>query len=101
MEEVKVNSTLEQLEDFKESVLWNDISRELKAWSIGFQGEMLSIVDSAASENPSTATVLLHMGDLNGRQKAIDYVLNILDVFADLKREEIEQKKLEKESEVS
>lgn len=101
MEEVKVNSTLEQLEDFKESVLWNDITRELRSWSIGFQGEMLSIVDSAASENPSTASILLHMGDLNGRQKAVDYVLNILDVFADLKREEIEQKKQDKESEVS
>ena len=101
MEEVRINSTLEQIEDHKESVIWGDIVRELKAWSIGFNGEMLSIVDSAASENPSTASVLLHMGDLNGRQKAIDYMFNILDVFADLKKEEIERRKIEKDSEVS
>jgi len=26
----------------------------------------------------------LHMGDLNGRQKAVDYMLSLLDVFIDI-----------------
>ena len=95
---MKVNATREAIEDFKESILWNDISREIKAWKKGFNIEMLNIVDDAASENPSTAQVLLHMGDLNGRQKAVDYFLSILDVFLDT----IEiQKEDDKETEVS
>jgi len=76
-----VNTTRDQIEEFKESVLWNDIVNELNDWKEGFNLEMMSIVDNAADENPSTASVLMHMGDLNGRQKAVDYVLGILDVF--------------------
>ena len=84
MNELKVNASQDQIEELKESVIWSDITRELRSWEKGFNSEMLSIVDDAASENPSTASVLLHMGDLNGRQKAIDYVLSILDVFLDI-----------------
>jgi hypothetical protein len=79
--EVRVNATRGQIEEFKSSVLWQDITKELRAWQHGFNLEMLSIVDEAESGNPSTASVLLHMGDLNGRQKAIDYILGIPDVF--------------------
>jgi len=95
MEEVQINATLDQIAELKESIIWNDIVRELTAWKVGFEGEMSSIVDDAEKTNPSTASVLLHMGDLNGRQKAVDYVLNILDVFTDLKNEEIEMKNQE------
>lgn len=76
-----VNSTKDQIEEFKESILWTDIKRELLAWKRGFAEEMSTIVDEAAMENPSTAAVLLHMGDLNGRQKAVDYILALPDVF--------------------
>ena len=95
MEEVTINATLDQIEELKKSIIWGDITRELTAWKTGFNTEMLSIVDDAEDKNSSTATVLLHMGDLNGRQKAVDYVLSILDVFSDLKKEEIEMKKQE------
>lgn len=81
LEEVQIHCTKDQLNDFKESVLWKDIVTELEAWSEGFKREMLSIVDDSATENPSTASVLLHMGDLNGRQKAVEYFLNLPDVF--------------------
>ena len=76
-----VRSTKGEIEELKKSLLWKDIERELGAWKKGFNIEMLSIVDDAATENPSTATVLLHMGDLNGRAKAIDYLLGLLDMF--------------------
>ena len=45
---------------------------------------MMSVVDDAADSNPSTASVLLHMGDLNGRQKAVDYMLSLPDIFLQL-----------------
>ncbi|MHA1806538.1 MAG: hypothetical protein ACTSX2_03060 [Candidatus Thorarchaeota archaeon] len=81
---IVVNATRLQIEEFKSSVLWQDIKRELELWSKGFEDEMKNIVDDAESKNPSTASVLLHMGDLNGRMKAVAYVLNILDVFLDV-----------------
>lgn len=81
MEQITIRTTLDEIEKFKESLLWADITEELQSWKEGFRREQDSIVDDAASNNPSTASVLLHMGDLNGRQKAVDYFLTILDVF--------------------
>jgi hypothetical protein len=79
--EVQVLSSIGELEDFKESTIWADFKRELKAWKEGFEAENLTIVDNAASENPSTANVLLHLGDINGRVKAVNYMLSLPDVF--------------------
>jgi len=93
--ELTVNATKAQIENFKESILWQDIRRELSFWSEGFNREMKSIVDNAEGRNPSTASVLLHMGDLNGRMKAVEYFLNLPDVFLDV----LEAKKDESRSE--
>ena len=93
MEEMRVRVSKEAVEEFKESILWADIVEELKSWKEGFNREMLSIVDDAEGNNPSTASVLLHMGDLNGRQKAVDYFLSLPDVFIDLISTEKEDKK--------
>jgi len=79
--ELVVQATKDQIEEFKESILWSDIVKELENWKEGFNSEMMSIVDESADTNPSTASVLLHLGDLNGRQKAVDYFLGILDMF--------------------
>lgn len=81
MEGVKVNASRDAILDFKKSILWNDIVKELESWQKGFISEMLSIVPNAESDNPTTATVLLHMGDLSGRQEAVDYLLSLPDVF--------------------
>lgn len=85
METIEIYATKDQLEGFKESVIWNDISRELTSWKEGFEMELRTMVDDAAETNPSTANFLLHMGDLNGRIKAVDYMLSILDVFIQIK----------------
>ena len=84
MEGIQVRVSKEAIEEFKESILWADIIEELKSWKEGFNREMQSIVDDAEGNNPSTASVLLHMGDLNGRQKAVDYFLSLPDVFLDI-----------------
>lgn len=97
MNEVSVNATIDQIDALKNSIIWADITNELNAWKHGFALEQQSIVDDAATENPSTASVLLHLGDLNGRQKAVDYMLSILDVFRDIKLAEIEERKQQKE----
>lgn len=97
MDELKVNASRDQIEDLKGSILWSDITRELESWKEGFNIEMLNIVNDAETENPSTASVLLHMGDLNGRQKAANYFLSILDVFIDILETQKEDKE-EKET---
>ena len=81
---VEVNSTKAQIRRFKKSILWDDITKELDFWAEGFAMERDAIVDNAASENPSTAAVLLHLGDINGRKKAVAYFKQILDVFIDV-----------------
>lgn len=81
MDLINIRATKDQIIDLKESILWADITAELEVWKQGFNDEMMSIVDNAADTNPSTAAVLLHMGDLNGRQKAVDYLLSLPDVF--------------------
>lgn len=90
-----VNATKGQIEAFKDSVLWQDICRELDFWTEGFAVEQDVIVDNAAKDNPSTASVLLHLGDLNGRKKAIAYLKQILDVFLDVLEDKKDDSKRE------
>ena len=81
MEQLELRTTKDAIEEFMQSVLWADICQELNSWRQGFEFERNSIVDDAAENNPSTASVLLHLGDLNGRIKAVDYMLSIPEVF--------------------
>ena len=92
MEAIQVRTSIEAIEEFKKSILWADMIEELNSWKEGFNQEMLSIVDDAEGNNPSTASVLLHMGDLNGRQKAVDYMLSLPDVFLSLLQEKKEDR---------
>lgn len=80
-EEIIIKATKNQIEEFKSSMIWIDFIEELNSWKEGFKREMDSIVDDAGSNNPSTASVLLHMGDLNGRIKAVNYMLSLPDIF--------------------
>ena len=93
-----VNSTKYQIEELRDSVLWADIVRELETWKQGFVHEALSIVDDADKDNPSSAKVLLHLGDINGRVKAIDYLLSLPEIFLSVleeKRNDSERKSAE------
>lgn len=81
LDEVRIRVTKGDVEEFKNSILWKDIRRELAAWKRGFDSELKSIVDNAATSNPSTASVLMHIGDINGRVKTVDYMLSLPDVF--------------------
>lgn len=86
--EIKRKATKDAVEEFKNSLLWADIVDELNFWKEGFANEQDGIVEDAAVSNPSTASVLLHLGDINGRKKAVDYMLSILDLFLSEKEEE-------------
>ena len=93
MEKLELRTTRDQVEEFKESILWADIVQELNFWKEGFSIEQDLIVDEAAEKNQSTASVLLHIGDLNGRKKAVDFMLDILDMFLSMMETKVEDKK--------
>ena len=77
-QEVRVNATKDQIEDFKKSILWKDIRRELKMWKDGCKDEYGRTVGDSIT---SGANILTHLGDIHGREMSIDYFLSILDVF--------------------
>jgi len=94
--EIRVNSSKFEIEQFKESIVWKDIKRELAIWKTGFRKEQENIVSDAADTNPSTASVLLHMGDLNGRMKAVDYLLSLPNIFLQLLEDQKDDLKRER-----
>jgi hypothetical protein len=72
-----INGTQEQYRNLLESLVWKDIVRELECWKKGFDIELNGIADDAKSNNPSTASVLIHMGSISGMKKAVDYVMGL------------------------
>lgn len=94
---VEVYATKGQIEDFKESLLWKDIVRELDKWKQGFAEEMFVIVETSHDENPSSASVLMHLGDLHGRAKAVDYLQQLPDIFLEIVKSKSVQNSNEEE----
>lgn len=76
--QVVVNATKDQIEEHKNSILWKDIKRELGMWKDGCKDEYGQTVGNSIA---SGANILTHLGDIHGREMAIDYFLSILDVF--------------------
>ena len=92
-QEVLVNATKDQIKEFKDSILWNDIKRELEMWKDGCKSEYGQTVGDSIT---SGANILTHLGDIHGREMSIDYFLSILDVFlAVLGKDEDEDEKEE------
>ncbi len=79
--EIIVKATKEQINEFKESFLWDDIVNELNSWKEGFEQEMISITEDIAENNLTTASVLTHIGDISGRIKTVNYLLSLPDIF--------------------
>lgn len=92
--EIAINSTKIQIEEFKDSLIWKDMVNELDVWKKGFDIERANIVDDAATDNPSTASVLLHLGDINGRIKTVEFVKNLPDIFLEIIAIRTEEEKL-------
>jgi hypothetical protein len=86
MKELNIRSTRNQIEEFKESFLWLDIQDELKTLAeralieYDLVGEEL-ITDDGSKRVPTTGETLIHLGEIKGRRKAVQYFLSILDIF--------------------
>lgn len=89
MEEIKVRSTKDQIEEFRNSFLWLDIKDELHRLSRRAQLEYDIVGEPHTDDNgnfvvPTTSETLIHIGDIKGRRKAVSYFLSILDIFLSL-----------------
>lgn len=89
---MKVYSTKAQIENFKESLIWKDICRELDFWVEGFNHEAESIVDTIKNENLSTAATLTWIGNIDGRKKAVEYMKQLPDIFLSILNDAKEEK---------
>lgn len=81
-----IRTTKSEIESFKESSLWLDIVDELNELSLKAQLEYdlvgePHIDDQGYKIIPNSSETLIHLGDIKGRRKAVNYFLNILDVF--------------------
>lgn len=83
-----VSATKVQIEEFRESLLWQDIIEEIEKWSDNSKQEPLAIVAESSETNPSTATVLMRIGHASGIQNAVVYFKGILDTLLSMKEAE-------------
>lgn len=86
MEEIKIRATRDQIEEFKQSMLWLDIKDELERLSIRARLEYDLVGEPHVDDEgykvvPTTSETLIHLGDIKGRRKAVSYFLSILDIF--------------------
>lgn len=81
-----IRATRTSIEEFKESMLWLDIQDELVELSrratieYDLVGEP-RIDDTGHKIVPNTSETLIHLGDIKGRRKAIQYFLSIPDLL--------------------
>ena len=93
MKELEVKSTRDQIEEIKISMFWKDVNDELSRLreSLNVEYEFIgepkikSDEDGRKSEiYPTTAEVLIHLGELKGRKKAIEYFLALPEIFLNI-----------------
>jgi len=82
-----MNATKSQVEDFKESLLWKDIKRELVEWKKMAKDEYSQVVGDAINDPTTTSNTLMHLGSLYGREATIDHLLVMPDVFLQILEE--------------
>ena len=80
-QEVVITATKDQINEFKGSLLWADIKRELKSWLERFAGQKGDTIDLCIEGEITGSSALTGLADIRGREKAIDYILEMPDVF--------------------
>lgn len=86
MEKEIIKSTKSQIEEFKESLIWQDIVselsklRELATLEYDIVGEP-HVDDAGYKTIPNQSETLIHLGDIKGRKKAVEHFLAIPDIL--------------------
>uniref|UniRef100_A0A6H1ZMG0 Uncharacterized protein n=1 Tax=viral metagenome TaxID=1070528 RepID=A0A6H1ZMG0_9ZZZZ len=91
-EKETLKSTRDQIEEFKNSMLWLDFKSELKRLYVnaGIEYDLVGephTDDSGAKIVPNSSETLIHLGEIKGRRKAVKYFLSIPDIFLQILEE--------------
>jgi len=75
-----------QIEEFKSSMLWDDFKDELIQLATNAQLEYDLVGESHVDDQgfkivPNQSETLIHLGDIKGRRKAVQYFLSIPDIL--------------------
>jgi hypothetical protein len=73
--DIEIKSTANQLKEFSDSLIWEDLRTELEVWK-KMVGSEYDDVDS-----------LLNLGKIQGRREAIDYFLELPRVLHETAKE--------------
>ena len=74
--EMRLRATKASIEEFKDSVLWKDIKRELGIWKKMAGDELISLAQGC-----SDIKDLAQVARIGGRIEAINYILEIPNIF--------------------
>ena len=97
MEDVLVRATRSQIEEFMKSMIWRDIKDELRRLSTAARDEYDLVGEPTSEGALPTSETLIHLGDIKGRRKAVQYFLSIPDIFLAIIEDRVAEKKLAKE----
>lgn len=90
-----IRTTKGEIERFKESMLWLDIQDELTelARRAMLEYDLVGephVDDTGYKIVPTTSETLIHLGDIKGRRKAVDYFLSIPEIFLTILEDKLE-----------
>ncbi len=85
--EVRIHATKIQIEDFKDSLLWQDIKRELKVWQTAAGQEYGQVIGNVIAGNSEIENSDMHLGSLYGREKTVEFLLSLPDMFLQILEE--------------
>ena len=74
--EMKLRTTKDSIEEFKGSILWKDIKRELGIWKKMAGDELISLAQGCSGIEDLT-----QVARIGGRIEAINYMLEMPDIF--------------------
>lgn len=86
LDEETIRCSKSEIEEFKNSFVWLDIKDELNDLAKRAEVEYDVLGESHTDDNgnvvvPNTAKVLIDLGHIKGRRKAVSYFLNIPNIL--------------------
>jgi len=79
--EPEVRATKGQIEDLKQSIIWQDICNELDLWAEEVDKEGKSIAGHIMDNNLNSGAALTFIGYAEGRREAVNRFKVILDIL--------------------
>ena len=94
MEET-ILSTKEQLKEFTNSFIWKDMVNELNklAELAKLEYDLVGephVDDEGYKVIPNTSETLIHLGEIKGRRKAVNYFLELPNILMNILEDQVE-----------